>query len=206
MIGSEPVEWIITVYLQKFGIRTLKGFESKKFRQDCRSIVAADLIRLWSFPEDFRAFRKYVSTRIRRFVLDERSTLNVNADREMDSSSYKPGRKLEFENNLGSIPSTISEDAAQALSPGEENRPIRDAAIDLECSERYVYRLIHLHSLGVHDDHGRMVMPTNEFEKLRQILEERRQRRAEVMLQRRRGKSHDAARKSVYRLHKSSQV
>jgi hypothetical protein len=206
MVGNEPLQWLTTEYLCRFRIRTPLGFESNRFRKDCRETVAADLIRFWTFPESYRAFRKYVFAKIKRFVSSERLTVNVNAGHDMNSWSYETGSKPEFEKKLGHIPPTISEAVPHIPSRGAENRVVRDAAIELKCSERYVYRLIHLHSLNVHDDHSRMVLPTSEFEKLRQILEERRLRRAEVMMLRRRGKSYAAARKSIYRWHKSRPV
>jgi excisionase family DNA binding protein len=198
MIGNNPIEWIINVYLQKFRIYIPKGFDRQKFRQDCCCTVAADLIRFWIFPEDFRAFRKYIAVRIKRFTSSERPELIVNANPE-EMFSFKSSRGDEFDERLGQVPSSLNEAVPNITSRGAEKMTVAEVAFELGYSARYIYRLIRSGILTAYHDQGRIFLPMDQFEKLRQTRDRRRRHREKVMLLERQGKSYAAARKTVYR-------
>ena len=131
-------------------IRGLTSSERKQAREAISFWSADEVLNHWSFPEDCRAFRKYVKTRVRlarrEYLRGGDSALKSNECQGLELTDDECGEKEEPSWDArvdGSEPwqSSLSRPEPIRREMAEE-MPIADAADHLQRSPSYLYKLI----------------------------------------------------------------
>jgi hypothetical protein len=182
---DSPIAGRLVDYLSKFRIAS-KGRE----RESVAQAAASHILRYFASTEDFRGWRLYVSKILKRSCHEE--LLNSIAFPEEAEGNYL------LPDSLG------SEDEEAQTKQQEDSYSVTRLAMELSVSRRAVYKVI---------EKGRVrVLPgvpiriaRSEAETLlssrRRRLEEQESRQRETRELEELSKSHEAARKAVYRKH-----
>ncbi len=147
--------------------------------EDNLSALWLRLVRNWQWPEDWRGWRKYLGTARRN------ARRGLPADRFV-SADY------------------LSEDDRTSIIPGvpawHPRLSIEEAAERLGKDPSYLYRMIRQGSIRPEHGHDRALLSRAQVEELQERFGREEGKRQLVAALRKRGFSHDAARKRVYRL------
>jgi hypothetical protein len=170
--------------------------DDRQTRDEVALRVADKLKRQWSFPEDFRAFRFYVSKLV-RVALSE--TLG-SAKREISATAQKSEpyflpKESEDTNAHRMFKRSVHD---PPYVPGNRSGlNVEEIADRLRVSKRYIYKLL---ERGIVQGAGNPIcIPNSEIIRIETILEERRQRSDEKRELQRLGVAREAARKKIYR-------
>lgn len=185
------------------------GGVPKNERQQAKAAVAllsADsILNRWSFPEDCRAFRKYVVATVRIAARDyfrgsEFSEPYLNfrrGNRDDDCPNGEPSWDPR-EDEAGSWRSSLS-----ALGPKPQElkdaMTVEQAAQYLNCSKGYIYRLIREGRIATNAAVGSRKLLREVVARLKEVLAVRRDRQRKCKELETSGKSLHAARKAILR-------
>ena len=190
----------------KIRVHNLPQRERKPAREAIAVLASAKVLNHWSFPEDCKAFRKYIKARVRlarreylgsfdldRDPHDSPGSCDKNSD-EMDQSSWDPRRP-----DSATWQSTLS----VAIAPAailEDEMTIASAADHLSRTTSYIYRLIREGRVRPTRKTGRTIrLARQDVARVKHALEQRlewKKHRKKMELS---GKTISAARKAAYR-------
>jgi excisionase family DNA binding protein len=189
----------------KIRVDNLPHAERKLMREAIAVLASAEVLNHWSFPEDCRAFRKYIKARVRlarreyldpsdldRDPHDDAGSLVEDRD-EADEPSWDPRRP-----DSAIWHSALSRSIAPRAILREE-MTIASAADYLSRTKSYVYRLIREGRIRTTGEKGAARLSERDVARVSQTLERRiawKKRRNELE---RSGKTESAARKAAYR-------
>ena len=152
--NSDLWNWLVG-YIEgafRFRVQVTSQFDRSRIRKEVALIVTAHVVDHWSFPEDYRAFRKYVAhairlglgayaeTRYSAIASPDMSTkiaMDVSSKNQMDVGDAA----LLSDCSPGDVYRWLQERRLQAISTKSE-MDVGDAALFLGCSRGYVYRLL----------------------------------------------------------------
>lgn len=216
---SNVVSWLYK-YTQGQRFRIPIIFSHEPDREESvsiRQITVSRLLSLWSGPEDFRAFRKYIRKTISHVTREELQRFrplpklgesqdweeqNRGSDfaheEDAESNPVEPSKELYKEELQDSWHKSKHTSHPHQRAP-EESFTVPDAAFALKVSSGYIYRQIRCGTLRAAEVRGVARIPRDEFGRLRDMLDRRRRLRAEKINLEESGKSAEAARKAVYR-------
>jgi hypothetical protein len=165
--------------------------------------VATELVQHWSFPEDFRAFRKYVS---RRLLLARRQLQVLPAEELLI-------REAELHSNLGEVESAFErfDEEENLEDSGRSNAPptlptadwmtVQDATSVLGLSASYLYKLIKSGALKKDVRDGEVKIQKEDIYRLLDRVKAKRARQEQQRELEESGAEYEAARKKIYRKH-----
>jgi hypothetical protein len=195
------LEWL-NRYLLQFRVDLGHGVTSMRERENARAVIrwqtAAHVLGRWSFPEDWRAFRKYVRNRIRFET------------REYVKDAQSIGSDIDSANDLSFISEnardTLAEKLSRHCSSPTSGRSLgtRGAVSVIEAAEllgltkAYLYRLVHQGGIKVLAGKT-LSIGHDELRRLVKIRGGQLERREEEKTLKESGKTESAARKAVYR-------
>jgi AraC-like DNA-binding protein len=191
----------------RFGISGLSPIEREQAREAISFLAADEVLNHWFFPEDCRAFRKYVRTRVklarRQYLRGCDSGRNSNEYHGRDRSYDEREEKMEpsWDPRINDAePCQSSLPRPEPIRPEiAEEMPIADAAEHLHVSPSYLYKLIRDGRLPRIFKKSTQVLPRKDVERVRDALAQRkglREQRENMELS---GRTASAARKAAYR-------
>ena len=190
LVPTETAVYELVKYIRSF---------RKWISHDTAWDVASELYQYWSFPEDFRAFRKYVSIRLRvargRQVLEAKEIPIRVEDLARRIRDAETSIELDDDGEM-KVP---RESAPPVLIPTAEWMTVEDAARSLDLSPSYVYKIIKRRGLEAQVSDGRVGIRKEDID---HILGQRAEKILRQQMQENLvagGVKYAAARKRVYR-------
>jgi hypothetical protein len=129
--------------------------------------VASELVQHWSFPEDFRAFRKYLSTRL-RLALRKFHVLQAEESLIQPEDLHREIRNAEFEFEAADEKENL-EYSRKSNAPFlriADWIAVDDAVSLLGISPSYIYKLIKRGAIKKDVSSGKIKIPKNEVENI----------------------------------------
>jgi hypothetical protein len=175
--------------------------------KDIAYAVATDVLEKWSFPEDYRAFRRYVSKQL-NLALRRNRFHDADELSDVIRSEEVHHAILETESKIGVLRKPDDEDGGNSIrrapipSSAGGFWKVQDASVALRVTPRYIYKLIQKGSLQSKRRDGVVVVPTSEIKRLHAFFaqsELNRTQRKELVSQ---GIKGETARKRIYRARK----
>jgi len=177
-VRSEDIKAQILIFLvqlklvsdETFFLELVKYVRSfrKEVSRDIALDVASELAQHWSFPEDFRAFRKYVS---KRLLLAERQlqVLPVEGlqirEEELHSKIGDAESEFEFFDEEENLEDSGKSSAAPTL-PTADWMTVQDIASILGVSASYGYKLIKRGALRHDVRDGKLKVPREDIDSI----------------------------------------
>jgi len=194
---------------QKFRIPIsgLSPSERKQAREAISFLAANGVLNHWSFPEDCRAFRKYVKARVRvasREYLSGgdfglKSSQHHGRDLSDDDHEEKTEPSWDARVDDGESGQSSLSRAVPLRREIAEEMPIADAADYSYRSTSYFYKLIREGRLPKIVKKGALVLHGKDVERVRDALAQRKSRRQLREKLELSGRTASAARKAAYR-------
>jgi hypothetical protein len=193
------LRWLNT-YLGQFRVPLGTVGSSANARENVRKSIrwstAAHLLDQWCYPEDGRAFRRYVTNRIR---LETRAYNHTSSTFSLDNESLNRLRQAEDSPLQKTHSYRSSDDLAQTIGTGNAVRvSVSRAAEILGWTRAYLYRLIHQGKVNVTSGKPQSIT-SDEIRRLAEIRILKERRGAEEKALQESGKTPEAARKAIYR-------
>lgn len=162
--------------------------------------ICSDILRNWSYPEHYRAFRRYVS-RYLWFKQKETRGGEELKDCIPEEDVYGKIRESEDEVDFEADGESSSESSLTSKTPTlrctEDYLAVHDAASILDLSPSYIYKLAKNKKLETTMKNGTISVSNIEFERLRARIDERRKRRIQHELMQHEGIKYETARKNI---------
>jgi hypothetical protein len=198
----------------RFSLRNCPRAERPHARRTIALLAADHIITNWAFPEDWKAFRSYVSQVIRWSARNYLGSCvrspeadwplaeceNVGEQRRTDLS-WTPSQKDHMTDDEGrlALSSYLSLPHRAPAVPPQGEMSVHDAAGSLGVTARYLYQLITQRRLQTISGKNQIRLPKEEIDRARGVLARGDQVRAARSQLEHEGADPESARKRIYR-------
>jgi len=202
ILPPQPAREWLSKYLEGFRVRigdAVRPAERRQARAAVRWIGAEHLLEHWSFPEDWRGFRKYVGECVRLALREYLGKPNSQLAVELEAADERPHAPAQAEDTLvEKIFRHEREVARESKFVAEDKISVIRTAEILGLSVSYLHRLIRQRAIRTMPGRPRTIS-REELERLFELRGARLRCRQLAEKLEKSGKTREAARKAAYR-------